>query len=96
MFTVIGFMISGLAFGYLLRQQSFVKYLPKLISGAIFILLFLLGISVGANKSLIENLTTLGVEALVLASAGVLGSACCAWAVARYIFKEKGAVGDER
>lgn len=96
MFTVIGFMISGLLLGYLLRNRLFIKYLPKFISLAIFILLFLLGISVGANKSIIENMTTLGGEAFLIAGAGVLGSICCAWVVGYYVFKDKGVKKDER
>jgi uncharacterized membrane protein YbjE (DUF340 family) len=89
MFTVIGFMLAGLLIGYLLRNQPFVSHIGKLISSAIFILLFLLGVSVGANKEVIRGFTTIGVDALALAIGAVLGSVCAAWLVARYIFKER-------
>lgn len=88
MFTVIGFMLGGLLFGYLLRNQAVVSYVGRLISVAIFILLFLLGVSVGANKEVVGSFTTIGLDAFLLAVGGVLGSVCAAWLVARYVFKE--------
>ena len=52
-------------------------------------LLFLLGISVGANESIVNNLTTLGGQALLIASAGTLGSVLAAWGVYHFFFKER-------
>ena len=47
MFTVIGFMLTGITVGYLFRNIAFLQKTEKTISITIFLLLFLLGISVG-------------------------------------------------
>ena len=52
MFTVIGIMFAGIAAGYLLRKIELLQKIGKPISYTILLLLFLLGISVGANKDL--------------------------------------------
>ena len=46
MFTVIGFMLTGITVGYLFRNIAFLQKTEKTISITIFLLLFLLGISV--------------------------------------------------
>lgn len=51
----------------------------------IWVLLFLLGVEVGANPKLIANLRLLGIEAVVIAVAGTLGSAFLAWELWRYV-----------
>ena len=53
----------------------------------VWVLLFLLGVEVGGNPRVVGSLATLGVEALVLALAGVAG---CAVAC-KIIFKDKNA-----
>lgn len=60
MFTVIGIMFGGIAVGYLLRKVELLQKIGKPISYTILLLLFLLGISVGANDAIVNNLTTLG------------------------------------
>ena len=63
MFTVIGIMFGGIAVGYLLRKVELLQKIGKPISYTILLLLFLLGISVGANDAIVDNLTTLGGQA---------------------------------
>lgn len=88
MFTVIGIMFGGIAVGYVLRKVEFLQKVGTPISYTIYLLLFLLGISVGRNEEIVNNLSTLGVQALLLASAGTLGSVLAAWAVYHYFFKK--------
>jgi len=52
-------------------------------------LLFLLGISVGANDAIVNNLTTLGGQAFLIALAGTTGSVLAAWGVYHFFFKER-------
>jgi|GEM_PF-44398 len=68
MFTVIGIMFCGIAVGYFFRKVELLQKIGKPISYTILLLLFLLGISVGANESIVNNLTTLGGQALLIAS----------------------------
>ena len=59
------------------------------ISYTILLLLFLLGISVGANDAIVNNLTTLGGQAFLIALAGTTGSVLAAWGVYHFFFKER-------
>ena len=83
MFTVILVMLSGMLLGRLLRNRR-MAFLPRVVMFLIWVLLFLLGVEVGANPEIIRNLKSLGVEAFVLAVAGTLGNAVLAWALWRY------------
>ncbi len=89
MFTVIGIMFGGILIGYLFRRISLLQRVGKTISYTIFLLLFLLGISVGSNKVIMENLLSLGGQALLIASATTAGSVLAAWGVYVFFFKER-------
>lgn len=89
MFTVLGIMISGILAGYFLRRRTFVQHVGRLISVTIIVLLFLLGVTVGANKVIMDNLSELGIQAFALSAAGVLGSVVCAWLVYGFFTKRK-------
>lgn len=73
MFIVIGLMFSGIFLGYILRNKE-LKHINKVITILIWVLLFLLGIDVGSNNEIISGLHTIGVEALIITVAAVLGS----------------------
>ena len=60
--------------------------MQKLINYAIFLLLFLLGITVGANGDVMNNLDSIGLEALLITLAAIAGSVLCAWGVYRFFF----------
>lgn len=88
MFTVIGIMLGGICIGYLLRKQA-LKNIGKFITVLIWGLLFLLGIEVGGNRQIIEGLATLGLEAMVITLASVLGSCVAAWILWFFLYKRK-------
>ena len=52
MFVVISIMFGGIAVGYLLRRVELLQKIGKPISYTIFLLLFLLGITVGSNREM--------------------------------------------
>lgn len=95
MFIVISIMFLGVGIGFLLKRIQWLQYVSKTISYTIYLLLFLLGVSVGANQTIVNNLATLGWQAFVLAFAGALGSALAAWIVYRCFFAKQ-EVGNER
>ena len=65
MFIIIGIMLTGMLLGYLLRSKR-LSWIHRIITLLIWILLFLLGIDVGGNESIIKGLHTLGLEAIII------------------------------
>lgn len=81
-------MLSGMLVGWLLRRHR-LMFLSRVVMFLIWVLLFLLGVEVGANPDIIRNIKSLGVEALALAFAGTLGSVLLAWGLWRYTERRK-------
>lgn len=77
MFIVILIMMAGIAVGRLLRHRK-LTYLPQVTNMFIWVLLFLLGVEVGGDERIVKGMASLGLEAAVLALAGVAGSALLA------------------
>lgn len=88
MFTIIGLMLTGMLLGFLLRKQQ-LSGIHKIITVLIWLLLFLLGIDVGGNQEIINGLSTIGMEAIVITLAAVLGSVTAAWALWYVLYKRK-------
>lgn len=84
MFTIIGIMFTGMLAGYLLRSKR-LTWIHKIITLLIWLLLFLLGIDVGANPAIINGLHTIGMEALALTAAAVAGSVLASWGLWRLL-----------
>jgi uncharacterized membrane protein YbjE (DUF340 family) len=89
MFTVIIIMTSGMLTGYLFRNQKMIsKPVGVIITWAIYLLLFLLGISVGTNDSIINNLDKLGFEAFLLTIGAIGGSVAVSWFTYTFFFRK--------
>src|SRR5690554_2567983 len=72
---VLAFFVGGLAAGRALRGKLQVKtWSERIMSIAVFILLFFLGVRVGRNTELLQRLPLLGGRALVLALGALLGT----------------------
>lgn len=93
MLKIVMIMLCGIGTGYLLRNKK-MSFIGRVITALIWVLLFLLGIEVGANPRIINGLQPLGLEAIVLTIAGSLGSAIFAWALWRYVCRKE--TGNER
>lgn len=88
MFTIIGLMLTGMLAGYLLRKRNLAR-IQSVITGLIWLLLFLLGVEVGSNEAIIRGLHTIGLEAVVLTIGGTLGSVLAAWVLWRMLGGKK-------
>ncbi|WP_018108650.1 LysO family transporter [Bacteroides propionicifaciens] len=87
-FSVIAFMAVGILLGYLFRGVK-ITWLQKLITFLIWSLLFLLGVEAGSDESVINSLPTIGMEAVIITAAAVLGSVICAKLLWNYLKREK-------
>ena len=87
MFTIISIMFVGIGIGYVLRNLQFLQKIEKSTSLTIFLLLFVLGISIGSNSLIINNL---GWQAAILATLSILGSMLASFLVFHLFFKKGG------
>ena len=72
------------------KEEFNVSWIHRIITLLIWILLFLLGIDVGGNESIIKGLHTLGLEAIIITVAAVAGSTLCAWGLWYLLYKWNG------
>lgn len=90
MFLVLLIMIAGIITGvFIHRIPTLIKVTDQLISVAIYVLLFLLGVSVGLNKTIIQNIGTLGFQALIITLGAVTGSVLVSWLIYKAFFQGK-------
>ena len=88
MLTIIIIMFCGIALGRLLRHRK-LPWLGIATNVLIWLLLFLLGIEVGNDDRIIRGIASLGLEALVIALAGVVGGAVLSLLLWRYTSKNR-------
>lgn len=73
--VILSGLLLGIGFGYLVRRRERVVVASGRIMGwSVYLLLFLLGVSVGGNEVLLRSLPELGKQALLLSLAAVAGS----------------------
>jgi uncharacterized membrane protein YbjE (DUF340 family) len=89
MWEIIGFMIIGGVIGYILKSKSsFIRVAERLCSLILLLLLFSLGLSVGKNETVMNNISKLGLLSFAIAVAAVAGSVVCAYFVYKIFFKK--------
>lgn len=90
MFGVMIVMLSGILIGYILRN---IRAIPTLVSKIniyiIFLLLFVMGLSVGNNPQVIQGLGTLGLLGIAISVVSIAGSVFLSWIVYRHLFKKE-------
>lgn len=79
-------MASGIFIGYRLRNKI-TWNISRITTGFIWLLLFLLGLEVGGNSTLIKGIYKFGGEAFLLMLAGVAGSIIASWTLWHCISK---------
>lgn len=88
MITVLLVMLAGILIGFKInRYPVAIKLNDKLTSLSIYVLLFLLGISVGLNKTIIQNLHKIGFQAVIITLGAISGSVLTLWLLYRFFFK---------
>lgn len=89
MFKIIGIILVGIVLGIIFRSRIASKSVSKIMMIIIYLLLLLLGIAVGANENIMNNLHTIGLKALIIAVSGVLGSAIAASIIYKKMYNKK-------
>lgn len=90
MITVLLLMTLGFVLGYVLRNKSkFIQFSNKATTLIIYILLFLLGIGVGLNKTIVSNMGTIGLQAILITFGALLGSLILAYITYKLFFIPK-------
>lgn len=88
MFTFISLMALGALIGYPLRSKNEIQKIPSLIHIVVCTLLFLLGLSIGLNKTLVSNFGYFCSQAIIIASLSIFGSMLASYLVYRIFFKK--------
>lgn len=90
MLNAILFLLGGFVVGKIFSNKHLLfKYLPKTQLIVILLMLFALGLSVGVNQSVMNNISQLGLQALVIALLCIGGSLIMAWLFWEISFRKK-------
>ena len=82
-------MITGIIIGWILHERKkFLKVTAELTNWAIFLLLFLLGLSVGTNDKILNNFDQIGFQAIAITIFAVVGSVLVSWLTYILFFKK--------
>ncbi len=90
MTIILILMLAGILLGLALGKNPIIlKINEKLLNVAIYILLLLLGISVGSNDKIIDNLYNIGLQALIITIGAIAGSVAFCWIIYKTFFHLK-------
>ena len=89
MISILVVLSAGILVGFLLvGRPVWHKHNNDLMNLAIYVMLFLLGISVGTNREVIGNLGKIGYEAVAIAVASIAGSVLISTILFKLLFKK--------
>lgn len=89
MWSIIIFLIAGILLGNRLNLgERGKKVNEKVQMVGLLLLLFSMGISIGANEDVVGNLNSIGLQAFIFAAFTTLGSILCVYLVSRSLNKE--------
>ncbi len=84
------FLAGGIAVGILLKVRKKWQFaVEKGVMVMIWVLLLLLGVSIGANQEIVQNIHIIGWKALLLSVGGIAGSIACSYIVYLKFFKSQ-------
>lgn len=90
MLAVVTIMSIGIGIGVLMKKRTtFISFADRLITYAIWLLLFLLGLSIGTNETVVRSIGQLGVQALVISVLSVVGSVLLSYLLFVALFKDE-------
>jgi len=85
---VLPFLAAGILVGYFVRsRKGILAAAGTATTWLLYFLIFLLGVSVGANETVVRALGRLGMQALILCTGAVGGSVLVSWFVSCVFFE---------
>lgn len=89
MITILLILTLGILVGLALTNKRRIHQLNnQLLNYAIYLLLFLLGVAVGTNPTVIQNIGKIGLEAVIIAFASIAGSVLLCAILFKYLFSQ--------
>ena len=89
MIPVLLIMTFGIVIGWFFhKREKLLNLTSKLTNWAIFLLLFLLGLSVGTNEKILNNFENIGFQAILITLFAVFGSIIVSWITYLIFFKK--------
>ncbi len=89
MLFILALLCGGILTGRLLkRKREIIRTFDRLTTWSIYLLLFLMGVSIGTNKEIIANLSSLGLKALIIAAFSLGGSILLSVATYHIFFRQ--------
>ena len=89
MIVILVVLSAGILMGLLLIGKPKLHQVNnQLLNWAIYLLLFLLGISVGTNEEVVKNLGKIGYEAIAISVASISGSVLLTGLLFKLLFKQ--------
>lgn len=90
MAIILLLMLSGIISGMTLGKYPLVlKINERLLHLSIYVLLFLLGITVGANEKIVSNFYLIGVHAVIITAGAIAGSVAMCLLIYKTFFHVK-------
>lgn len=86
---VLFLLIVSICIGIMLRRFRVLRHIERTATWTAWILIFVFGISLGANDEIVNDFARFGFTALIVAMAGVVGSVLAAWGIGNYIDKSQ-------
>ena len=88
MIVLLSFFALGIVLGALLRgKEGLIRAFGWITEGLVCFLLFVLGTSIGTNKTVLNNLAGLGFDALILTIGAAAGSILAVYPAYIYFFR---------
>jgi len=89
MAQAILFILAGIAVGFFFKEkEKFLVCFEKISSATIYLLLFLMGLAVGTNATVLNSFPKVGKIAIVLTFGALTGSIVFSFIIDRLFFKE--------
>lgn len=88
MLEICALLVAGLGIGWLIRgRRSWVRASERLATGFVYLMLFLLGVGVGADPEIIGNIRSLGLHAFGIALFALAGSIAAGLICSSLVFR---------